>query len=518
MSRTAQHLSLLAAVAVVVFSTNLGGAKLWDRDEPRNAACTFEMLERGDWVTPYFNGELRTHKPILTYWLMMSSYWAFGVNEFAARFWSAALGLVTTLSTYMIGRRLFGSSVGLWGGLAMATALLFAMASRAATPDAPLICFSVVAIMLFVVGTFARRRDPHDLHEPLRLKTPGQHFPSSWPMAAAMYAAMGLAVLAKGPVGLLLPTAVIGMFMLIMRLPQQKENQNPSGDAQRPWTLLEWSLAVALFVGLVASDATLGPMTTFAAAGALVIGWGLWRPASLAGRMIRPFAPQHFLATCWAMRPLTALAVVLAIALPWYVWVGLRTDGAWLEGFFLQHNLGRAMNTMEGHRGTFLFYPVSALGGMFPWSILLPAAVIAAAKRIRQRDPWAVGFVLLLCWVGVYMTMFSLARTKLPSYVTPCYAGLATLIGALIVRWRSAIEPLGRMTTRAAFGSLIAAGLAIAVALPIAAAIFAPGEEWLGLIGAAPIVGGLLGLVYCERRQPALASLSLGVCAVVTAT
>ncbi|MCA9271082.1 MAG: hypothetical protein KDA41_21520, partial [Planctomycetales bacterium] len=114
--------------------------------------------------------------------------------------------------------------------------------------------------------------------------------------------------------------------------------------------------------------------------------------------------------------------------------------------------------------------------------------------------------------------MFSLARTKLPSYVTPCYAAMATLIGALIVRWRSAAEPLGRLTTRAAFGSLIAVGLAIAVALPIAAAFFAPGEQWLGLIGAAPIIGGLLGFVYCERRQPALASLSLGVCAVVTAT
>ena len=43
--------------------TNLGGPRLWDRDEPRNAGCAREMLARRDWVVPTFDGELRTHKP-----------------------------------------------------------------------------------------------------------------------------------------------------------------------------------------------------------------------------------------------------------------------------------------------------------------------------------------------------------------------------------------------------------------------------------------------------------------------
>ena len=49
------------------------------------------MWERHDWVVPTFNGELRAHKPILLYWLMMTAYATFGVSEFAARFWSASL-------------------------------------------------------------------------------------------------------------------------------------------------------------------------------------------------------------------------------------------------------------------------------------------------------------------------------------------------------------------------------------------------------------------------------------------
>ena len=48
-------------------------------------------MERGDWVTPIFNDELREQKPVLLYWLMMSAYTVFGFGEFGARFWSALL-------------------------------------------------------------------------------------------------------------------------------------------------------------------------------------------------------------------------------------------------------------------------------------------------------------------------------------------------------------------------------------------------------------------------------------------
>ena len=72
MPRVVQHLLLLTCVGAATFFVNLGGPRLWDRDEPRNAACAREMLERGDWVVPTFNGELRVPKPILKYWLMIT--------------------------------------------------------------------------------------------------------------------------------------------------------------------------------------------------------------------------------------------------------------------------------------------------------------------------------------------------------------------------------------------------------------------------------------------------------------
>jgi hypothetical protein len=85
----------------------------------------------GDFVVPWFNGELRSQKPVLLYWLIMSAYQTFGVNEFAARFWSAVLAVGTALCTYAIGRRLFNANVGLWGAVLLLTSMMFEVAAHA---------------------------------------------------------------------------------------------------------------------------------------------------------------------------------------------------------------------------------------------------------------------------------------------------------------------------------------------------------------------------------------------------
>ena len=86
------------------------------------------MLEAGDWITPRFNHQLRTDKPILLYWLMFTAYSLLGETELAARFWSAAAAIGTSLVTYHLGRRLYSPGVGLWSGLAMAACVMFGVA------------------------------------------------------------------------------------------------------------------------------------------------------------------------------------------------------------------------------------------------------------------------------------------------------------------------------------------------------------------------------------------------------
>ncbi len=452
MRRTVRDAVLVTAVCLAAFFTNLGGTRLWDRDEPRNAGCAAEMLAANDWVTPIFNAELRPHKPVLTYWFMMISYSLWGVTEFAARFSSALLGLGTCLLTWFIGRRLFGPQAGLWAAVAMATTLMFGVASRAATPDAPLIFFSTLAMAIYVAGVTG----------PCRAIANGSpddggcwkaDYPEQWSTVFLMYAAMGGAVLAKGPVGLVLPTAVIGMFLLIRRLP-----------------------AIA--------EASAGPRT--------------WRSWGLG--LLRPFAPEHFLRTCWAMRPITAVAAAGLVALPWYLWVHLRTNGEWTNGFFVVHNLERATRAMDGHNFGPIFYPVALLFGFFPWSVFWLPALIDGVRRFRAT--LSPAYLLAFCWVGVYLGLFSLAKTKLPSYVTPCYPGLALLTGVFVARASAGMADFGAIWRRLAFGTLMAVGLGIAIALPILAHLFLPGEEFLGLLGAVPLIGGTVALALAEKHSP----------------
>ena len=172
------HHLLIITLSSAVLVSYLGNSRLWDRDEPRNAGCAAEMLARGDWVVPVFNGELRTAKPVLLYWLIMSAYAVFGLNEFAARFPSALLGIGTVLATYHIGKRLFNPQVGLWSALLLTTSLMFNVASRAATPDASLLFFSTLALLVFAHVSFPR-------------------FPARPSMIVLMYGLMGLGVVGQ---------------------------------------------------------------------------------------------------------------------------------------------------------------------------------------------------------------------------------------------------------------------------------------------------------------------------------
>jgi 4-amino-4-deoxy-L-arabinose transferase-like glycosyltransferase len=423
-----RHVLTILLLSGAVMLTGLGTPRLWDRDEPRNAGCAREMLERWDWIVPTFNGELRAHKPVLLYWCIMAAYSLGGVNEFTARLPSALCAMGSALATYAIGRRLFNPTVGLWSGVVLSTSLMFGVAGRAATPDSLLIFCVTLTMLVYVLFSFPSQD--------------GSYFPKPLWQAALLYGAMGLAVLAKGPVGLVLPTAIIGMFLLIRRLPPSE----PSGH-----------------------------------------------PLRYLRSVSRPFAPPHFLRTCLAMRPLLAIGVVLLVAAPWYIAVGLKTDGAFLQEFFVTHNLDRATNSMEGHNGGPWYYPLAMLVGFFPWSIFALPLVIETFNRLRFRDQNSAGYLFATCWICVWVGVFSIARTKLPSYVTPCYPALALLAGCFVHHLQQGTLHIHRYWLPASLATLATVGVGIIIGIPIAAEKFLPGEAWLGILGILPLCAGILG-------------------------
>jgi 4-amino-4-deoxy-L-arabinose transferase-like glycosyltransferase len=185
------HYALLLALGTGLTLPNLGGPSLWDVDEGNNASAAREMLEAETWIVPTFNYQLRVDKPALLYWLQIAAYRWLDINELAARLPSALASIVSVLLTYELGRRMFSATTGLLAGIILASNVAFTAAAHFANPDA-LLDAATLAILFSFWSSFARNG-------------------RGWFIPAGICS--GLAMLAKGPVGLVLPSTVIGLFL-----------------------------------------------------------------------------------------------------------------------------------------------------------------------------------------------------------------------------------------------------------------------------------------------------------------
>ena len=84
---------VLLLASLSLFFVDLGGSSIWDANEAFYVETPREMIERGDFVVPFFNYEPRLNKPVLSYWIVAGLYQAFGVSIAVQRF-GIAIGAV----------------------------------------------------------------------------------------------------------------------------------------------------------------------------------------------------------------------------------------------------------------------------------------------------------------------------------------------------------------------------------------------------------------------------------------
>ena len=124
------HYTLIVVLWGLTMLAGLGGTALWEPDEPRFAEATRQMFERGDFLTPWFNGRPRFEKPILLYWLQAPFVALMGPVETAFRLPAALAGLLTLIVVYRLGGRLASPFAGLLGALSLATMFRFLLYAR----------------------------------------------------------------------------------------------------------------------------------------------------------------------------------------------------------------------------------------------------------------------------------------------------------------------------------------------------------------------------------------------------
>ncbi len=228
-------------VAVYFFGLNI---PLVGPDEPRYAQIAREMFERGDWITPKLGGFDWFEKPALLYWLEIAAYKIFGVSEFAARAGSAIFGLGTIFSLWTLGRKvshfktdisaetlknkadtdesenhisapdssfiLHPSSFPAHLALIAASSIGMLVFSRAASFDI-IVTFPLTAA-LTAFYFFDQNERTAKTETPISSSFSTFHFPLS-----TFYIFVGIALIAKGLIGIVFPFAIVAFYYILSR-------------------------------------------------------------------------------------------------------------------------------------------------------------------------------------------------------------------------------------------------------------------------------------------------------------
>ena len=190
---------IFLALILYIFFSGIGSYGLLSKDEPRYAGCALEMIENHDWVVPKFNFQDRFDKPALFYWLIAISYKIFGVSEFSSRLPSAVSAILLVLFTWYIGNRIIGNNAGLISAAILGTSVEYIALGRRAATDIVLCLFFTAALYSFYLYYNETEK--------------GKKF--FWAVLSGVFE--GLAILTKGPAGIILPSLVIGLFLIIRK-------------------------------------------------------------------------------------------------------------------------------------------------------------------------------------------------------------------------------------------------------------------------------------------------------------
>jgi len=354
----------------VLFVVGTSAVPLIGQDEARFAQAAREMLEHGELVVPTFGGEPRYDKPIFIYWCTMACYRVFGVSVRSARLPSNLAAAAAVALLALAARRCWGAGSGLLAGALLAAAPVFFIEARASTADQVMLLPTLVA-MLALEWLLADEAKPRD--------------------AAVFWVAIGLSVLAKGPVGPLVAGATLLATCALER---------------------RWRIWQVMVVGCLIG------------AGVLGLGPVVMVPLVLLSLPAMARASRFDSRLRWSW----GLPLATAVVLPWAIAAWAATGGEYFRVALGRHVVARGLTPLEGHGGFPGFYLVTACLAAFPWFPLLVAALCDRGRRLVYGTQTR----FLLAWLLGPWLVLEVVQTRLVHYLLPVYpAGVLLVVGWL---------------------------------------------------------------------------------------
>ncbi len=306
--------------------------------------------------------------------------------------------------------------------------------------------------------------------------------PFYWPVAAS-YAAFGVSASSAR-----LPSAVAGLLTAVAVAVWAAAQWNvrtgvlagavlltaPEFVLLGRFATLDMSLTLWVTLGVLAAHRfvdrpgmSLVPAAVAGAAG--LLSKGLLGPGLIAVVGLVELARHRRLGLLAQRTVLVAGLVFLGLAVPWHL-AAAAADPLYLRQLYVDQQWDRAVEASRRlHARSALFYVPVLLGGLFPWSALLPATVRGVLWPERRDD----AAIFCAVWAGAVLLVFSLAQGKVASYLLPALPPLALLTGRFLGFAASgATAPLEARLLRVGLWS-VAGVLALA---PVAAIVLAASE------------------------------------------
>ncbi len=166
-----------------------------------------EMLASGDYFSPRIFGNYWYDKPGFFYWELIAAYKLLGVNDFAARMFPGLFGVAGVLMTYFFARRIYDVKTAFFSAAILATSFGYWLISKTIITDLTLFVFFNAVLVFFYLAYTGKNKKLYYL----------------------CYLFAGLAVLTKGPIGILLPGLIITVFLCFTRNFDEIRNMKPLG-------------------------------------------------------------------------------------------------------------------------------------------------------------------------------------------------------------------------------------------------------------------------------------------------
>lgn len=185
------YIWIVGILATVICFFGNSQVMVTDPVESNYVLTAKEMMTAGDYMSPRIFCHYWYDKPIFFYWELLAAFSLFGVNDFAARFFSALFGVLGILLTYVFAARIYDKKTGCTAALVLLTSLEYFYISKAIITDMTLFVLFAATLICFYIAYSEEK--------------------TKWYYWA--YICSALAVLTKGPVGLVQPGLIIILFL-----------------------------------------------------------------------------------------------------------------------------------------------------------------------------------------------------------------------------------------------------------------------------------------------------------------